>query len=195
MHMVLLAWHLRILKMKKIDKFLSEVQDNDLKFESIPYEDSKDECNEFFINNLKWTESRAKFPLRVKVDDNELTKILALDKKFIKDSMAFFAKKGDENVGFIMATLDKQIKLGYIFGLHIVEGYRKKRVGAILFSMAKKWLKSAGAQEVELLIKGGNEGALSFYRSLGFRPRLYVMRMKGSKFSRKRYVSPHNRLK
>jgi len=181
--------------MKTIDKFLLEVQDNDLNYISVPYEDSKDECNEFFVNNLKWTESRAKFPLRSKVDDNELSKILSLDKKFIKESMAFFAKEGDENVGFVIATLDKQVKLGYIFGLYVAEGYRKKRVGAILFSMAKKWLKTAGVQEVELLIKGGNEGALSFYKSLGFRPRLYVMRMKGSTFSRKRYVSPHNRLK
>jgi ribosomal protein S18 acetylase RimI-like enzyme len=181
--------------MKKIDKFLLEVQDNDVTFESIPYKDSKDACNELFINNLKWTESRAKFPLRAKVDDDELSKILSLDKKFIKDSMAFFAKKEDENVGFVLATLDKQVKLGYIFGLYIKEGHRKKRIGAILFSKAKKWLKTVGAQEVEILIKGGNEGALSFYRSLGFRPRLYIMRMKGSKFSRKRYVSPHNRLK
>ncbi len=181
--------------MSNIDKLLSEIQSGDLKLISIPYKESKDECNKFFVDNLKWVESRAKFPLRTKIDDNELSRILSIDKKFIKDSMAFFAKKDDQNIGFILATMDSQANLGYIFGLYVIEGHRKKRVGALLFGMAKRWLKGAGAQEIEMLIKGGNEGSLSFYKSLGFSPRLYVMRMKGSKFTRKRYVTPHNRLR
>lgn len=182
--------------MKAIDKFLLEVQDDkELTFESKPFSECEGDCNEMFVESLKWAESRARFPLRVKIDDNELSKMMAIDRKLIRDSQAFFALSGGEKIGFIMATMDAQAALGFIFGLYVKEGFRKKRVGAILFGQAKRWLKSIGAQEIEMIIKGGNEGALSFYRSLGFEPRLYVMRMKGSKYSRKRYVTAHNRLK
>lgn len=180
---------------KLLQKYLDKIQ-KDLKFyDEDCLNNPSDYCKKVYSESLKWSEARARFPKGPAIGDNTFTQVISTDGKYIKEARMFAAEVDGYPVGGVLASIDKERKIGYIWGLYVEGEFRKYELAHALVNRALKWLHGKGITELELVIKAGNEAALSFYRSMGFVTKSYHLRHRKSKYSDKSYASPHNRFK
>ena len=85
------------------------------------------------------------------------------------------AKIGEEVVGFVCVGMVEEKRKGYkgekigvIYNLGVKEQYRKKGVGKKLVEEALKWCEEKECYAVDLNVFWFNNGALEFYKNLGF---------------------------
>jgi len=175
--------------------YLKKIQSSIIYYEEDCLKNPSENCKHIFAENLKWTEGRAKFPKGGAINQSSLSQALKKDGKFIKENKVFIADVDKSVVGGIFASIDKEISIGYIWGLFIEQEFRKFELANVLLFKAKKWLKSKGVSEIEMVVKGGNEGALAFYMGQGFKMKSYLLRLNQSKYSDKTHTTPHNRFK
>ncbi len=181
--------------MKGINSYLEEIQSEIIYYDKEISKVKQPGIINMFAESLRWNESRSIFPKKKTIPDNILFGIIRKDKQHIKDIRLFIAEDKGNIVGFITASIDKQIPIGYIWGLYVAKGYRRQVVTDKLFDNAFSWLKSKQVNEIELNIKGGNEQAVSFYKNKGFGIKTYILRAKASKYSDPFYHTPHDRFK
>ncbi len=79
------------------------------------------------------------------------------------------ASEGAE-AGFCVCLLDGSGG-GEVATIYVDDAHRRLGIGAALMRRGLSWLAANGAAGVTLEVVAGNEGALEFYRSLGFKPR------------------------
>lgn len=185
--------------MEPVNKYLdhlSQIQEqkSNITYYNTQYTNEKIDSGKFYAGNLKWRESRSVFKVKHTIDDNTLDRIIKKDSQYIRNIQAFFAKDGDNKIGFILASTDSQYKIGYIWGLYVLKEQRRTDVSRILFNNANRWLKSNGMKSVEILINAGNEPAIAFYKSAGFVLKHYALVSKTTP-PRKDFGTPHSRVK
>ncbi|WP_156349011.1 MULTISPECIES: GNAT family acetyltransferase [unclassified Sphingomonas] len=56
---------------------------------------------------------------------------------------------------------------GWVYYLAVVPERRGQGIGGMLMAAAEAWLIAAGIPKVQLMVRGGNDAALGFYRKLG----------------------------
>lgn len=180
---------------KLLQKYLDKIQKTIRFYDEDCLNDPSSYCKKIFAESLKWSEARSKFPKGPAINDSTLSQAIGKDGRYIKEARMFASEVDGFPVGGILASIDKEIPIGYIWGLYVESEFRKYELAHSLLNRSMKWLNSKGVKEVELIIKAGNEAAISFYRSQGFSIKSYIMRLRKSVYSDKSYSTPHNRFK
>lgn len=91
-----------------------------------------------------------------------------------EDTKVFICEESDQIIGMIITMYSTGMetfllnKKGYIAETIISEDYRSKGVGSELFIAAEKWLKSKGADHIELQVSFVNTKARKFWSENGF---------------------------
>lgn len=177
----------------KLDLYLEKIQNNlsDLTLVEKDLNELKPEEIRMYAENVRYTESKSKFPKKKTIPDNILLQVLKKDKNLIKDIKFFiFKTKDDIPVGFNIASICKK-SIGYIWGMYIEPEYRRGDMAKILFRKANIWLKNNNVKSIDIVIKGGNEGAVSFYTGMGFDIKKYHLSNVSYKDGNG-FVTPHN---
>lgn len=78
-------------------------------------------------------------------------------------------------VGYCISTINDGI--GEIGSLHVLETERGKGTGKILMGRHMEWLKEKKCLEIKVAVMTDNEGAIEFYRMLGFKPDILYMQL------------------
>lgn len=92
------------------------------------------------------------------------------------DEAACFIKyAGTEPIAFAQCQLRRDYvegtessPVGYLEGIFVIEGYRKKGYAAELLSECEKWAKEKGCTEFASDCEIGNFDSLRFHKALGF---------------------------
>lgn len=82
------------------------------------------------------------------------------------DGLFFVASLDEKVVGTVMGGYDGH--RGWIYSLAVSEEHRRDGVGAKLIAKAENTLRDRGCMKVNLQVMPGNNGAVSFYESLGY---------------------------
>lgn len=82
--------------------------------------------------------------------------------------------------GFCVCTLDGAGG-GEVATLYVEQAFRRRGIGAELVRLGLAWLAAHGAENVALEVVGGNDGAVAFYRSQGFRVRKMRLELRENK--------------
>jgi len=80
----------------------------------------------------------------------------------------FVAVDNGEIIGYAVASVGG--KYGHVISLAVSPHHRRKRVGTALMSALEAKLTQEGAEEIQLEVRKGNGGAISFYERWGYRP-------------------------
>ena len=59
--------------------------------------------------------------------------------------------------------------------MFVEKAYRSHKIGAALAQHFLEWTKARGAERVSVSAYAANEGAIRFYKSLGFQPKNLVL--------------------
>ena len=92
-----------------------------------------------------------------------------------KTHVVLVAEAGNNIVGFIMVAVRRysrvyrKPKFGYVDALFVSETARKRGIGRKLLREAERTLLRAGISSLECEVYEGNDAAMEFYRSCGFR--------------------------
>ncbi|UVO49790.1 GNAT family acetyltransferase [Sphingomonas sp. SUN019] len=81
-------------------------------------------------------------------------------------SAVLVARDGDTIVGSVMVGFDGH--RGWVYYLAVSPDRRREGLGRALMAAAERWLRERGAPKLQLMVRDGNDDALSFYRALGF---------------------------
>jgi len=57
---------------------------------------------------------------------------------------------------------------GWVYYLAVDPGKRRSGLGRHMMQKAEGWLRQRGVVKLNLMVRNGNDGALNFYRQLGF---------------------------
>jgi ribosomal protein S18 acetylase RimI-like enzyme len=57
---------------------------------------------------------------------------------------------------------------GWVYYLAVDPGKRRSGLGRHMMQKAEGWLRQRGVVKLNLMVRNGNDGALNFYRRLGF---------------------------
>lgn len=104
----------------------------------------------------------------------------------IKDSETKYFVTAYENtiIGLVSVSLKERKngpriypgRIATIGELVVKNDFRGQGIGKFLMDNVFMWVKTQGEiEEITLQVRSFNEGAINFYESLGFRPKLYVM--------------------
>ena len=92
-----------------------------------------------------------------------------------EDAVCFVKYEDDKPVGFAQCQLrhdyvegTESSPVGYLEGILVAEGYRKKGYAAELLSECEKWAKEKGCTEFASDCELDNEDSLKFHMALGF---------------------------
>ena len=85
----------------------------------------------------------------------------------------FVASCGSAAVGYCICSL--RGSSGEIDSLFVENSHRGKGIGGQLLNTALQWLKKQRAANISVAVAHGNESALPFYHSFGFRERLIML--------------------
>ena len=97
----------------------------------------------------------------------------------MKDQFKIFAAREDaEFVGYCIASLD--CGCGEIDSLYIKPRFRGASVGMSLMTSALSWLSGSNCRHITVSVAEGNEKAIPFYETLGFKKRFHVLQIKAS---------------
>lgn len=80
-------------------------------------------------------------------------------------------------IGYCISSLSPE-KKGEIESIFVEDRYRKQGSGNALLERALSWLDANGSVRNRASIADGNEEVFSFYRNLGFHPRMTVFEQK-----------------
>ncbi len=75
------------------------------------------------------------------------------------------ARIDDAIVGSIMVGHDGH--RGWVYYLAVMPDRQRHGIGRALMAAAEAWLIAAGIPKIQLMVRGGNDAALAFYRNLG----------------------------
>lgn len=87
----------------------------------------------------------------------------------------FLAMEGDKAVGFAQCQLRRDYvegtessPVGYLEGVYVAEGYRKRGLARQLAAECENWAKEMGCVEFASDCELGNEESLAFHLAIGF---------------------------
>jgi RimJ/RimL family protein N-acetyltransferase len=90
---------------------------------------------------------------------------------FQANSTIIVAEEADRLIGYLLVLGGQKIRKRH--SGHIVTGvleeFRGKGIGALLFNESLQWAKEAGVTRFELTVIKSNERAVKFYENLGFK--------------------------
>lgn len=96
------------------------------------------------------------------------------------DDEVFIACDGDERVGSLWLGRSRDQytceETGYILGIHVVEGHRRRGIGRMLVRHAETWCRERGLISLALDVGAFNTSADSLYRGMGYEPRSTVLK-------------------
>lgn len=114
-------------------------------------------------------------------DRTEMYSVTVMTKKFFPYTNLGFAQvveRARRDVRYLVARADRQT-IGYadyslgepakIWGLAVLEEWRRKGVGKTLLARALEEIRKSGARRVEMLTTSDNAAALRLYEKFGFR--------------------------
>ena len=92
------------------------------------------------------------------------------------NSLCLVADAGDQLVGFLTGYIRRDssmrpVRMAELESMFVDQAYRKQAVGARLAKNFLEWCRSKGARRVSVTAYWANEGAIAFYKRLGFEPR------------------------
>jgi ribosomal protein S18 acetylase RimI-like enzyme len=91
---------------------------------------------------------------------NDAILYLAIDDEDVNNACGIVACHSEESAG---------IPRGHVISMWVDPAYRHTGVGGLLIDALRKWAKSIGLRELALMVTSVNEGAIEFYRRMGFR--------------------------
>ena len=91
---------------------------------------------------------------------NDAILYLAIDDQDVNNACGIVACYAEESGG---------IPRGHVISMWVDPAYRHAGVGGLLIDALRKWAKSIGLRELTLMVTSVNEGAIEFYRRMGFR--------------------------
>lgn len=83
-------------------------------------------------------------------------------------STVLAAVEGDVLVGTVMTGHDGH--RGWLYYLAVREDRRGTGTGRALVAACEQWARDRGVPKVQLMVRGGNAGAVAFYARLGYEP-------------------------
>lgn len=99
-----------------------------------------------------------------------------------RQARVFVADAGGALVGYVLAELHVRLPIypvgryGFVSDLIVHEPYRRRGIGKLLAERAIAWLRSEGVTSAELYAAEANPDAVAFWRAMGFRSYLKMMR-------------------
>lgn len=90
------------------------------------------------------------------------------------DGCAFVARVDDKIVGYLVGGISKQAshrivpKFADMENMYVLEEYRSKGVGQMLYGSFLKWCKENGVGRIKAVASFTNTRAIEFYRKNGF---------------------------
>lgn len=99
------------------------------------------------------------------------------------EALVLLAEAGDQAVGCLLALLRPAPPapilvprlIAFIDTLAVLSVWRRQGIGRALMDGAHNWAREHGADDLELNVFAFNEGAVAFYRSLGYEVQAYRM--------------------
>jgi len=81
-------------------------------------------------------------------------------------------REGNAIVATVLAGHDGH--RGWVYYVAVDPGHQKKGFGRTMMAAAEDWLRQAGVEKLQLLVRPGNEAVKAFYESIGYgeQPRL-----------------------
>ena len=96
--------------------------------------DLTDDELDLYAESLKWTESKSNFPKGKEIGNDVLKDIVNRDRKYISKISAIVVEFKEHPVGIILASIDSEMSLGYIWGLYIIKDFRRGTSATTLIS-------------------------------------------------------------
>lgn len=100
-----------------------------------------------------------------------------------RDTLLFVADAGPHLAGYCLAGIRQHPPIftkrtyGYINDLTVASAYRRKGIGSALFDATAAAIRARGVHDLEVSFVADNEMSSSFWRKLGFEPRLQTARI------------------
>lgn len=91
---------------------------------------------------------------------NDAILYLALDDEDVNNACGIVACYVEEDGG---------VPRGHVISMWVDPAFRRAGVGRLLIEALRKWAESEGLRELKLMVTSVNEGAIEFYRRMGFR--------------------------
>ena len=92
----------------------------------------------------------------------------------------FILKEGYEYAGALWIGRSRDQftceDIGYLLGIYIEEGYRRKGLGTKMVKAAEEWCRINGLVHMSLNVSSMNETAMALYNKCGYSPQSTVMR-------------------
>jgi ribosomal protein S18 acetylase RimI-like enzyme len=84
--------------------------------------------------------------------------------------LAFDTLDETEACGLVACYAEEEggVRSGHIISMWVDPGYRRAGVGAMLIDALKTWARVRGLQQLTLMVTSVNQGAMDFYRRVGF---------------------------
>ena len=91
------------------------------------------------------------------------------------NSLCLVAEAGDKLVGFLTGYIRRDssmrpVRMAELESMFVSHAYRKQAIGLRLAEGFLDWCKLKGARRVSVIAYWANEGAIAFYKRLGFIP-------------------------
>lgn len=106
---------------------------------------------------------RSCFPPGIAYSRQELARFIAH-----RSSRTWVAEDDDKIVGFVVAGR-QPVRVGHIITIDILEGYRRRGIGAELMATAEGWAHSVNLELMYLETAEDNLAAHKFYEGRGYR--------------------------
>jgi ribosomal protein S18 acetylase RimI-like enzyme len=93
-----------------------------------------------------------------------------------EDSACLLAEAGVSAVGFLTGYLRewsslRPVELAELASMFVLPAYRGRGIGQVLVDEFVAWCRDRGVERISVTAFSTNDGALRFYRRLGFEPR------------------------
>lgn len=81
-------------------------------------------------------------------------------------SVILLAHVGDELAASILTGFDGH--RGWVYYLGVNPDYQKRGLGRKMMEAAEHWLRERNAPKIQLMVRDDNDGAIGFYKALGY---------------------------
>lgn len=84
--------------------------------------------------------------------------------------LAFVTPDENKACGLVACYAEQvgSVRTGHVISMWVDPAYRRAGVGAMLIEALKNWAQAHGAEELTLMVTSVNQGAMDFYRRVGF---------------------------
>ena len=87
----------------------------------------------------------------------------------VEDRATFLVyEENGETIGYVIFSSDTSSSTVYLASLAVESQYRRRGIGTELMRRAMEAARTRGAQRMTLHVRTSNDGAIEFYRGLGF---------------------------